>query len=351
MVTTVEVPDSLDELLTPEWLTGALSSRFPGAQVTAVTRGPVVERVSTNARFRIECAEPLPPGLPANLCAKGYYAESARSSRAAGEPEAIFYRDLAHTIGLRTLNSVWADVDPETRHGVVITEDVVADGGEFRDAMSPTSVEQTASVLDELARLHAYAWESPERCAAPFLAPRVGYVLQVRGIPEITNNFEGMPGQGVPEGIRDPQALYDATGILARRQPGSGWTIIHGDTHVGNTFLDGQGRPGLLDWQLVQHGHWSLDVGYHVASALEPDERAANERELLAHYLDRLRAQGVDAPSFDRAWDDYRRGIVYGFYLWGITYVVKQPIIAVLLHRLGTAAWELESYQALLDAT
>jgi len=39
-----------------------------------------------------------------------------------------------HNAGsVRTLKSVWAEVDPETQHGVVITEDVVEAGAVFRD--------------------------------------------------------------------------------------------------------------------------------------------------------------------------------------------------------------------------
>ncbi|HXY91329.1 MAG TPA: aminoglycoside phosphotransferase family protein [Acidimicrobiia bacterium] len=341
------VPDSLDELLTPRWLTAALSGRFPGVRVTSVTRGPVVERLSTNARFRIECAPSVPDGLSPALCVKGYFSEQGRVGARAGEPEASFYRDLADAVGVRTLRSVWADVHPETRHGVVITEDVIEAGGAFRDALTPCSVEQTATLLGELARLHSYAWDDASVASVPWLVPRVGHTLQVRGVKEIRHNFEGPLGVGVPDDVRDAERLVGAVRVLAARTPGAGWTVIHGDTHVGNTFLDADGRPGLVDWQLVQHGHWSLDVAYHVASALEPAERGATERELLGHYLDRLAAEGVSPPSLDAAWDDYRRAILYGFFLWGITLFVAQDIIGVLLHRLGTAASELESYRAL----
>jgi len=345
---TVQVPDSLDVLLTPEWLTAALSARFPGVQVTAVTRGPVVERLSTNARFRIECAPELPAGLSPTLCAKGYFSEVGRSMGYVGEPEAGFYRDLADPIGVRTLRGVWADVHPETRHGVVITEDVIAAGGEFLDALSPYSVQQTAGTLEQLARLHAYAWDDPARVDAPWLEPRVAHTLGVRGIREITGNFEGPNGVGVPVEVRDAQKLVDAFAVLARRVPGPGWTVIHGDMHVGNVFLDAEGRPGLVDWQLVQRGHWGLDVAYQIASGLEPPERATAERDLLTHYLDRLRAEGVvNPPSFDDAWTDYRCAVAYGFFLWGITLYVKPDIIAALLRRLGTAVLELDCYTAL----
>jgi hypothetical protein len=345
--TSVEVPDSLDVLLTPQWLNGALSSRFPGIEVTAVTRGPVVERVSTNARFHIECTPEVPPGLSPDLCVKGYFSEQGRALGPAGEPEARFYRDLADATGVRTMRSVWADVHPQTRHGVVITEDVIAAGGEFLDALTPYSVDQVASTLGELARLHGYAWDNAHRTETSWLAPRIASTMQTRGLPEIRGNFDGPNGARVPPEVRDPQQLIDAVTRLAAREPGAGWTVIHGDTHVGNVFLDGDRRPSLTDWQLVQLGHWSIDVGYHIASSLEPAERASAERDLLAHYLDALKREGVDAPTFDAAWLEYRRGVAYGFYLWAITLFVKPDIIEALLHRLGSAARDLESYAAI----
>ena len=73
-----EVPATLDELLTPEWLTAALSQRFPSVKVTGVIPGPVVNRLSTNARFAIESADGLPEGLAPTLCAKGYFSEMGR---------------------------------------------------------------------------------------------------------------------------------------------------------------------------------------------------------------------------------------------------------------------------------
>ena len=340
------VPDTLDELLTPAWLTAALSPRHPGVHVTGVTRGPVVERFSTNARFEIECEPPPPPELPTALCAKGYFAEHARSMGFVGAPEASFYRDLAEATGVRTLHSVWADVHPETQHGVVITEDVISGGGSFLDATSPCSVDQLAALLGELARLHAHAWEDARLADTAWLAPRIAQTLQARGVKEIRQNFEGAPGEDVPDEVQDPERLVDVVRALSDRTPGPGWTVIHGDTHVGNTFVDAAGHPGLVDWQLVQHGPWSMDVAYAIASALEPGERAAVERDLLRHYLDRLGGQGVSAPSFDAAWDEYRRVMPYGFFLWGITLFVSQDIIRILLRRIGTAVHELDSYQA-----
>ena len=105
------VPDTLEEALSPQWLSAALEPRFPGIAVRGVTLGPIVDRVSTNARFTIECEGGVPEGLSPRLCVKGYFNEQGREARFVGEREAYFYRDLAAESGVRTLRSVYADFD------------------------------------------------------------------------------------------------------------------------------------------------------------------------------------------------------------------------------------------------
>jgi hypothetical protein len=342
------VPATLEELLTPQWLTAALSQRFEGIEVTGVTPGPVVRRLSTNARFTIECAGGLPPGLVPALCAKGYFSDAGRPHAHLGEREATFYRDLADATGARTLRSVYADVHPETSHGVVITEDVVASGGTFLDALSPYTPDQAAASLEQLARLHAATWGDPRWAGASWLAGQLPTYLAFRGVDDVQANFAGTVGAGVPDSVKDAPRLVDAFRALATSDatsvPGP---VIHGDAHVGNLFLDAAGRPGLVDWQLVQRGRWAFDVSYHIASALETADRERSERDLLVHYLVRLRANGVDPPGWDDAWTEYRKGLAYGFFLWAITLMVDPEIIRTLLQRLGTAAAAHDSFAAL----
>jgi Phosphotransferase enzyme family len=344
------VPDTLEEVLSPSWLTAALGERFPGIEVTAVTPGPVVSRVSTNARFQIECAGRLPAGLSPHLCVKGYFSDAQRPYRHVGESEACFYRDLAEASGLRTLRGVYADVDPDSRHGVVITEDVVVTGAIFLDARSPYSADQVATSLEELAKLHSSTWEAPRWRHAPWLAPRLESYFGMRGIEDIRGNFEGPIGGGVPDSARRAEPLMTAFRALAAQSSSvTPWSVLHGDAHIGNVFLDGTGRPSFLDWQLVQRGPWYLDIGYHVVSALTVEDRRRTERELLAHYLDRLGAGGVQTPSLDEAWLGYRRGIVYGFFLWAITLKVDPAITSTLLGRLGTATADHDALAAIPD--
>ncbi len=341
---TVNVPETLEELQSPAWLTAALSVRYPGIEVTEVVPGPVISRVATNARFHIECASGQPEGLSADLCGKGYFTEIGWSARTAGVPEAYFYRDVAAFTGMRTLRSVYADVDPATHHGVIITEDVVVEGAEFLDALSAYTPDQAAGSLEELAKLHAATRGQPQYANVSWMAPRFDSYLQSRGINEIRGNFEGPIGAGVPAEVRDAQRLVDSYRALAADvTSATPWSVIHGDAHIGNVYLDGVGRPSFVDWQLAQRAPWYMDVGYHIASALTVADRRAHEEGLLRHYLECVAVAGADAPTFDEAWSGIRRGILHGFYLWGITLKVDPAITSTLLERLGTAAADHEA--------
>jgi hypothetical protein len=336
----VQVPDTLQEAMSPDWLNAALGQRFPGIRVTSATRGPIVSRVSTNARFRIACEGGLPDGLPANLCVKGYFtdcSDSAVLSRSAGEPEALFYRELATAARVRTLRAFYADVDPITHHGVVISEDVVAEGALFLDALSDFSPDQAARSLEQYAVLHGHTW-GRDMLNHPWLSPRVEATLRARGLPEIRGNFDGSMGAGVPKEVRDAERLVKAVGLLPEllisAEPRC---LLHGDAHIGNLYLDASGRPCLVDWQLVQRGPWYLDVGYHIACAVEIEDRRRTEQDLLSHYLEHLGAEGSAVPTWDEAWRLIGIGMVYGFFLWAITLKVDPRITTAMLERLGTA--------------
>src|SRR5262249_20123429 len=82
-------------------------------------------------------------------------------------------------------------------------------------------------------------------------------------------------------------------------------TYVHGDTHIGNVFLDGK-RVGFHDWGLSRVSTPMRDVSYFLTMSVDPDERRRSERALVRPYLDALRAAGGPAIAFDDAWADHR---------------------------------------------
>jgi len=330
----------------PDWLTAVLAPVFPGLAIQSATALDEVSRVSTNIRFAVELERPI-DGFPSSLCLKGYYTENGRLYRPVGVTEALFYRDLSGSVPIRTLRCLYAEADQKSSNSVVITEDVVPLGATFLDGLSPFSPDQVAESVSQLARLHAFGWNRTDLDELPWLSPRLDSYLVFRGLKEVLFNFDGPIGSGVPREVADGNRLVEAYRSLSEQiHEDRVWTLVHGDPHVGNLYLDGTRQPCLLDWQLAQRAPSYLDVGYHIASSLTVEDRRRSEGDLFALYRETLLAQGVEPPEWAVSWTGYGRGVLHGLYLWAITLAVDPAITAELLTRLGTAAADHNVYQS-----
>ena len=69
--------------------------------------------------------------------------------------------------------------------------------------------------------------------------------------------------------------LQAGTKALHRHQMSLDQCLVHGDTHLGNTYFLPDGQCGLLDWQLMGRGHPMHDVSYIIATALSIAENIA----------------------------------------------------------------------------
>ena len=96
-------------------------------------------------------------------------------------------------------------------------------------------------------------------------------------------------------------------------------TLLHGDPHIGNTYLLPSGEVGFLDWQVARRGNWSLDLGYFLQGALTVEDRRRSERDLLAEYRDSLGLPADELPSTEEIWLRYRASVAHGLTLWLVT--------------------------------
>ena len=83
------------------------------------------------------------------------------------------------------------------------------------------------------------------------------------------------------------------------------WTVVHGDFRLDNLMFGGE-RVAVLDWQTVRLGPAMSDVAYFIGSALQPEERRANEEALVREYHAALVATG-GSIEWDDCWRGYRR--------------------------------------------
>jgi aminoglycoside phosphotransferase (APT) family kinase protein len=85
-------------------------------------------------------------------------------------------------------------------------------------------------------------------------------------------------------------------------------TLVHGDAHLGNMFVDG-GTPGFLDWAMVSAAPGLRDVAYFLGNSVPTELRRERERALIGRYAERLRERGIGL-DLDAAWQQYRLQLI-----------------------------------------
>jgi hypothetical protein len=137
-------------------------------------------------------------------------------------------------------------------------------------------------------------------------------------------HFGGPDGPPAPDALLDRAAVDKAFRVLWALEDAAPPALSHGDPHIGNTYLDGSGRPAFLDWQGVCIAPPMDDVAYFIAGALTVADRRAHERDLVALYRDAVAASGGPVVDADADWLDYRQHHLHGF-LWSLTGPKMQP--------------------------
>ena len=347
---------------TPALLTELLRQQRPDVEVTGLK---VVERnlygegmVSTAARITVDLDYAAPTDLPQRAMVK--IAQTVLSAAPLYENEVAFYTRLRPELDLEAPRAFAGAFDPESGTLALVMEDLRQRGVRFPNVTVDVPLESIRDLLDTLARLHARFWESPR-----FSGDLAWIQSHMAGsLHHMFHNPAYVPAN-IAERVETEQfkremvqrlgltvdQLYDGFRMVQAHQARLPQTIVHGDTHIGNTFLLPDGRGGLLDWQLSVRGYCLHDVAYLIATGLTVGDRRRHERDLLDYYLDRLKAHGVtEAPSREEAWTEYRRASVWNVYIgWLTTPTVNYGWeISVMAHlRVMTAFEDLETAKLL----
>ena len=272
--------------------------------------------------------------------------------------EVRFYRDIRPKIDIEAPMSFASVYDDRQRSFGILMEDLSLRAAEFPNATMTLDVERIGQLLRTLAGLHARFWQSQRFSSElSWLAtPRSGGmypVFQALGLDLIRNQVETNPFKAEllePLG-RTVEQLWTALWRLQEILDSEPTTLLHGDPHIGNSYLLPEGRAGFLDWQLMVRGRWAHDVTYVIVTGLDTETRRTHERELLGFYLEELRRLGVsEAPKTDEAWELYRRTVAWGLVIgWLITPPENYgtDITAANIRRLVTAALDLQTFELL----
>lgn len=339
------------DAITPLWMTAALADRFPGVEVAAITQTNFIDGTAQKLRYALDFAPGNQCGAPASLWVKGGFDTKGADQGEAFANEVRFFNEIAPHLAIERPASFYGQVDPATRNGVVILEDLIMRGAIFGDSRAPLRPDQTAAILSLQAQYHARFWRSPALADFGWLRAG-GAIAQANMVDQYFGLWDAataLPRFAFLDAAqRDKRRMQAALNIMVDALKTEAFCLIHGDSGVPNIYFTGQNEAGYLDWQHVMKGHWAFDLAALMITSLSVQDRRDNERALLRHYLSELTANGADAPSFDAAWRDYRR-----FAMWPFMWVMCPPTVhpedvcSLLSERAAAAINDLETVRAL----
>lgn len=324
-----DVPGSVDRI-TPQWLTSVLCADVPGGAVTAFAKTGGDAGSSTREGLALTLNEAaVAGGVPARLFTKSaptFVQRMFLGLSGAARGEVGFYTHLRPGVDMEAPLGYHAALDPTSWHAITIMEDIAATkGARFISTETHIDKPMMEDLLGTLARLHAHYWDSPVldghqawlRTPTQFLDD-VNRFISVRSRALVA--MERFPHL-LPDGMTAAHGdeLWAATLRSFQLNAALPQTLLHGDAHIGQSYITAEGRMGYGDWQLIQRGGWAADFAYSITSALTVEDRREWDRDLLGAYCERLHEASGPKLDFDDAWTSYRRHTLYPFFAWAFT--------------------------------
>jgi hypothetical protein len=303
----LNIPAGIDDL-TPSWFSQAL-----GESVTAVEVLDAHSGTTGRARVRLQ-SDSLPQTLFVKLQPFTPEQQTFLRQVGLGVAEARLYANLGHELPVR-IPRVWHSAhDKADGSFVMILEDLEASGCQFPSPGDDGIVDVARSAMTELALLHAtylgreIPWlATPEGMRRKPDDPKTA-ARRTHFIRLALDQF----GEEMGPAFRRLAQLYiDRSGDIVGLFGEGELTLIHGDTHSGNLFVD-DGRTGFYDWAVVGRGPGMRDVAYFLCNSLPTSARRAEQDALLARYRAALAGHGVALDERTAA-DQYRLFSVYSW--------------------------------------
>jgi hypothetical protein len=186
------------------------------------------------------------------------------------------------------------EVDPETGWFTLLLEDIT--GARQGDQIEACSPDVAATVLSEMAGLHAPCWEQPDLAGLEWLnrrSPDSDAFLQALVASLLPGFLERYADTMAEEHQEVCRLFVDHLSRWTTLRTGPR-TASHGDFRLDNLlFQRGDPRPVVVDWQTAAWDRASADVAYFVGGCLTTADRRAHEDELFAAYHDALCRRGV----------------------------------------------------------
>ena len=293
--------------LTAAWFSEVLGATVASAEVIDAHSG-----TTGRARVALTGGDRVPSTMFVKL--QPFHAEQRKFLRriGLGIAEARFYAALGDELPVRIPQVWYSAYDPSDGSFVMVLEDLV--GCRFPTPADDDIIAVAESLVEELALLHTtyrakdLSWLTP---AEGMRRAPTDHELAAQRTHFIKLGLDQF-GDELGTAFRAMAELYiERSGDIIALYSEGEQTLIHGDNHCGNLFVD-NGRTGLYDWAVAGRAPGVRDVAYFLCNSLQVETRRAEQESLLARYRGALADYGwtLDADTVDR---QYRLFAVYSW--------------------------------------
>ncbi|CAJ2508683.1 Uu.00g137090.m01.CDS01 [Anthostomella pinea] len=283
------------EDISSEWLSSVLGCIVESFTMTFTTLNATTGKVFVTISYK----HTVETDRPTHVCLKGSFNPSMMALEGYRElllamytREVEFFNQIAPRIPAIKLPKVWRAL-ASTHQGLLVMDDLYQMGYTFGEPAIPWAVDKVVAGVEQLAVLHAATWNTTEY---PWLTP--SYEEVMIGLADQWENVVlGADRPPIPDMIQNKDRTVAAMRKHFATKNSKFLCVVHGDPHLGNTFLDREGQPGFLDWQTAHIGSAFHDVAYFVIGSLSIDDRQEHEIAILERYLAQLARLGCSRLS------------------------------------------------------
>ena len=304
--------------LNPRWIDQVLQRAGVSAPAVTSLRVEPVGRGTASSVVRLALTYAGPAGdAPRTLIAK--FPKPARN----GEPpdaallgydrEVAAYRFFGATPPCRMPTCYFAEIRADGVFTLILEE--LGDHCRPGDQITGCSIAEAGAVVNSLAALHGAYCNKPNLHDLSWPKRRQQLAAQsarlfARGALVMRERYAQMLGEAALTTIERAAPLVGPWSQLT--SPNA--SLIHTDARVDNVIFEhtAQGiRACLIDLQSMAIGDPAYDIAYFLSGSLEPGDRAACERDLVATHAATLAAAGVSTSAIT-AWENYRQHAIAG---------------------------------------
>ncbi|MBT3624187.1 MAG: phosphotransferase [Gammaproteobacteria bacterium] len=315
------IPGSMTDV-SPQWVEECVGR----GKLKNISLAPIGEGVGMMSSMSIielewEDSKDMPSSLVLKLAAENDTNRAVSQQFNLYLKEVSYYKDLAPRTTARSPRVYASEIDEE-HNFFLLMEDVSS--YRMGSQVEGATREECELCVDFLVNLHASFWNQ---------LSDVEWLPNMSGSDNATNmalgceagwpQLQAIFGEFVPDNIEAQRERYlAAVPTLQAQLDQHPKTLIHGDFRMDN-MLFGQAPAHdpllVVDFQGPLKGNGIHDVAYLLSHSAKTEVRQEYERSLIERYANGLTRAGIKDYSVEKAWNDYRVGVLYS---WTVAVVI-----------------------------